>query len=54
MAYKLRRNYIGFEISPRYADLARQRVARTQQLDELQPPLPLQMPQQLGLLEDDA
>lgn len=41
----LNRQYLAFEIDPETADLARQRVANTQ------PPLPIQWPEQLSLMD---
>lgn len=41
----LRRQYLAFEIDPVTADFARQRVANTQ------PPLPIQWPEQLSLMD---
>jgi DNA modification methylase len=42
----LRRNYLAFEIDPDTAETARQRVAITQ------PPLPIEMPEQMGMSFD--
>lgn len=44
----LGRNYLAFEVDPATAELARERVRMTQ------PPLPIQIPEQLDLLSENA